>query len=167
MVEMVDVIDEKGAFLRTVSRKEAKEKGLLHKTVYVVITDYFGKFLVQKRSMSKDVFPGYWDLGVSETVLAGESYEEAAVRGLAEEIGVSGFSINELSHLFDFTYRSPSYNKISRVYKMMYNGKIELQVEEIDEIRHMTRQEVLDLISSGVFAEDGAAIFSKLIGEAE
>ena len=53
----------------------------------VVRTD--GMILLQRRSMAKDLFPGWWDISVGGHVDAGESYDEAVVRELREELGIA------------------------------------------------------------------------------
>ena len=48
-----------------------------------------GRLLVHRRADDKDVWPGRWDLAVGGVVAAGEDYDTAAVREVAEEIGVT------------------------------------------------------------------------------
>ncbi|MBI3034208.1 NUDIX domain-containing protein [Candidatus Woesearchaeota archaeon] len=165
--EMIDIVNDEDAIVGKATRKDVDEKALIHRTVYVIIVDYFGRFIVQKRPDSKDIFPGCWDLGMSETVLRSEPYEAAALRGLKEELGIDGYTVNELRHLFDVKYRSDSYNTNTRVFKLVYNGKIELHTGEVDEVRHASTSEVTELISNGVFALDGAMIFNKYTEKSE
>ena len=47
-----------------------------------------GRLLLQRRAETKWVCPGAWDLAVTETVDAAESFDAAMVRGLAEELGI-------------------------------------------------------------------------------
>lgn len=49
-----------------------------------------GRLLVHRRSDLKDLWPGRWDLAVGGVVAAGETYDEAARREVAEEIGIDG-----------------------------------------------------------------------------
>ncbi len=161
MEEMVDIVDEEDAIIGKALRSEVIVKHLIHRTAYVIIQDYFKRLLIQKRSESKKIFPGFWDLGISETLLSGESYETAAIRGLEEELGIQGYTKNELTQLFDLKYRSDSYNTNTRVFKLVYNGPIRIQTDEVDEARHESPSEIMDLIANGVFAPDGAMVFSK------
>lgn len=47
-----------------------------------------GSILLQRRSKKKALEGGCWDLSCAEHVSAGESYLQAAVRGLREELGI-------------------------------------------------------------------------------
>ncbi len=69
-------------------RREVHLKGLLHRSVHIVIMNKKGQVLLQKRSSGKDSFPGYWDVSVGGHVDPGESYAEAARRELKEEMGL-------------------------------------------------------------------------------
>jgi 8-oxo-dGTP pyrophosphatase MutT (NUDIX family) len=62
---------------------------LIHRSVSVIVLTGEGA-LFQRRSLAKDSSPGCWDLACSGHVDAGESYRDAAVRELAEELGLVG-----------------------------------------------------------------------------
>lgn len=97
---MFDICNEDGSSAGyQASRTEAHQKGLWHKTVHVWIGNRNGELLLQKRSMSKEVFPGCWDVSCAGHIDSGESNVEAAIRELHEELGISA-SQNELMYLF-------------------------------------------------------------------
>ena len=162
MTEILDVVDDNDNVLYTSPRDEVQKKALTHRNSYIIVRNYFKKFLVQKRSMNKVIFPGLWDLGVSETVVSGETYEAAAVRGLSEEIGVN-VSANELSYLFPIQFRSQVSNTNILVLSFMYNGKLILQHDEIDEALFASVEDINDLISKKVFTPDGALVFRRFM----
>ena len=66
-MEIFDVVDDEGRPTgETVSRQEAHEKGIRHRTAHIwVIRREPGKggiqILLQKRAMDKDSFPGQYD----------------------------------------------------------------------------------------------------------
>jgi len=81
-------VDEVDKPLGSISRKEAhRDKKLIHRSVYIVITNSQNQLLFQKRSSNKDTHPNYWALGVAGHVTFNQSYEESAVREVAEELG--------------------------------------------------------------------------------
>lgn len=87
-LEIIDIVDEKNNVIGKTSRKEAHEKGHIHRALSVLVLNSKGEILLQKRSSNKSVHPLSWDLSTSEHVLAGESYEEAGRRSVKEELGV-------------------------------------------------------------------------------
>lgn len=116
--EILDVVNEKDKFVRKATRKEVREKALLHRVARIIIENNKGELLIQKRSMKKDIYPGHWDVGVAETVKSGEGYESAAMVGLRDELGITGISNIELIHslLFKIIYKSPEHNILCKVY---------------------------------------------------
>ena len=99
-MEMLDIYNEDGSAAGyQATRTAAHQIGLWHKTVHVWIRNRNGEILLQKRSMSKEVFPGCWDVSCAGHVDSGESAVEAAIRELHEELGISAAQ-NELLYLF-------------------------------------------------------------------
>ena len=72
---------------RRATRREVHATGLWHRAVHILVFDGTGRVLLQKRSMLKDLSPGLWDSSCSGHLDAGEDYDAAAIRELAEEIG--------------------------------------------------------------------------------
>ena len=97
-VELLEEVDDSNRLTgRLVPRSEAHTHGLLHRTVYVILTDAAGQSVVlQQRHEQKAVCPGLWDLSCAEHVAPGETYLQAACRGLREELGVDGVELVEL-----------------------------------------------------------------------
>lgn len=165
MEETVYVVNEKDQFVRKVTRKEVRENALLHRSARVIIANKEGKFLIQKRSASKDIHPGMWDIGIAETARNGDSYESTAMRGLYEELGITGVSNIQLMHsvLFKLKYFSSSHNILCKVYSLVYNGEIHVQEEEIDEIRFVTKEETINLMEKADFNPVGKVVFNKYL----
>ena len=86
--EMFDVVDENDQVLRQVERSKVHKKGLLHRAVHVFVFNNRGDLFLQKRSLLKDSSPGLWDSSASGHLDVGEDYHDAAVRELAEELGI-------------------------------------------------------------------------------
>src|SRR3989338_4815713 len=109
--EMIDVVDDENNFIRKTTRKEVREKSLLHKISRVLIKNNEGNFLIHKRSISKDLFPGYWDIGMVETLKSNEDYNHGAKSGLKEEFGINVPTDQlEKSKIFQHKYRSGIFN---------------------------------------------------------
>eukprot|EP00928_Gymnodinium_smaydae_P079330 TRINITY_DN63294_c0_g1_i1.p2 TRINITY_DN63294_c0_g1~~TRINITY_DN63294_c0_g1_i1.p2 ORF type:complete len:260 (+),score=56.17 TRINITY_DN63294_c0_g1_i1:175-954(+) len=84
-VEIFDAEDE--ALGHSVSAWEAQTSCKWHRTAYVIPVLPDGQILFQRRAAWKWRMGGLLDIGVSETVEVGESYEDAAFRAITEELG--------------------------------------------------------------------------------
>ncbi|MBS3101983.1 NUDIX domain-containing protein [Candidatus Woesearchaeota archaeon] len=163
--EILDVVDEKDQFVRKATRKEVREKVLLHRVARVIIIGKNSELLIQKRSIMKDMFPGYYDIGLAETVKSGEGYESAAMRGLMEEFGIYGASNIRLtlSFLFRIKYESSQTREICKVYELFYDGKITAQKEEIDDFKFLGIQDIRKLAKDKPFHPAGLIAFNKYL----
>jgi isopentenyl-diphosphate delta-isomerase type 1 len=84
-----DVCDESDRVVGVATRGEIHQRRLMHRAVHVFVFNSKGELYVQRRSNSKDRFPGLLDSSAAGHVDAGESYERAAQRELMEELGLS------------------------------------------------------------------------------
>lgn len=87
--ELFDVVDEQDCVLRQATRREVHEQNLMHRAVHILVFNKNRDCLLQKRSMHKDRHPGVWDSSAAGHLDAGEDYETAARRELAEELGIT------------------------------------------------------------------------------
>lgn len=87
--EVFDLVDDTGAIIGQESRSVCHKLGLLHRAVYVFVFDDRGRLLIQRRSDAKKIGPGQWDLSVAEHLSQGETFHQAATRGLQEELGIA------------------------------------------------------------------------------
>ena len=163
--EIIYVVNEKDEFIRKATREEVIEKGLLHRVARVILTNKEGKILVHKRSINKLLYPGYWDIGIAETVVEGDSYESTAMRGLLEELGIIGISNIQMMHSFLFKthYNFPQNNVLCKAYKLIYNGKISFKDGEVEEANFLALEEIKDLIENSKFSPGGKTIFEKYL----
>lgn len=66
--EYVDLFDSDDRPLsRSVPKRQAHQQGLWHRSAHVWIYDRTGNILMQKRALTKDTFPGLWDISVPGT----------------------------------------------------------------------------------------------------
>ena len=158
--ELVDIIDEDDNVLKTVLRREIREKRLLHRVVFVIVLNPDGKLFLQKRAKDKKPFGGLWGIGAGGGVAAGEEYEEAALREVEEELGVKGV---ELEFLFDFRFKSEENNYKSKVYECVYGGEIKLQEEEIDDGKFEIVEGINKMTEAGLLCPDTKLFFEKYL----
>lgn len=92
MEEYLDIVDENGRPTgETVARKTAHREGIRHRTAHVWVIRRDGgrvRVLLQKRSRSKDSYPGLYDTSSAGHIPAGTEPLPSALRELAEELGI-------------------------------------------------------------------------------
>ncbi|OGI66275.1 hypothetical protein A3A95_01935 [Candidatus Nomurabacteria bacterium RIFCSPLOWO2_01_FULL_39_18] len=84
--ELVDIVDENGNFIEIVSKKEAHEKGLLHKTVISQVIDSKERWLLLKPVRGRQD-AGQHQSPIGGHVSAGEAEVDALRRETKEEVG--------------------------------------------------------------------------------
>lgn len=129
--EWFDVVNERDEVIRRATRREVHATGLWHRAVHVLVFDSKGCVLLQKRSMLKDLSPGLWDSSCSGHLDAGEDYDAAAARELAEEIGVRLAPGEMPTRWFRLEACEPTGWEFVWVYHLRYDGAITLDPLEI------------------------------------
>jgi isopentenyldiphosphate isomerase len=126
--ELVDVVDEDDRIIGTCTRREVRRRGLRHRSVYVLVFNARGELFVHTRTATKDVYPGHQDVAVGGICGAGESYETAAVREVAEELGVADVVVERL---FAMRYQDGTNQVNGVVFRCIHEGPFRLQEAEI------------------------------------
>lgn len=95
--------------------------GLWHKSVHVWVFNAQGELFLKKRAKGKEFHPEHWE-DVGEHLKPNESFEEAAKRGLAEELGIKGVKLEKLA---EAKMCFPKKNcELIELWKCNYNGRI-------------------------------------------
>lgn len=91
-MEYFDIVDENGMPTgQTIERKEAHRKGIPHRTSHVWIARRRSgqvQILLQKRCLTKDSYPGCYDISSAGHIPAGVDFVPSALRELKEELGI-------------------------------------------------------------------------------
>ncbi|MGR6913488.1 NUDIX domain-containing protein [[Actinomadura] parvosata] len=88
MTELVERVDDQDRVLGVVSRDDAIRHRWPHRVATTVCRDEQGRFLVCRRADGLSRYPGYHEVSFGGAVGVGESYQAAAAREVAEELGV-------------------------------------------------------------------------------
>lgn len=86
--ELLEVVDLRDRIVRLASRKEIHHNNLMHRAVHVFVFDSAGSLFVQRRSSRKDTHPLKLDSSAAGHVDPGETYLQAALRELYEELSI-------------------------------------------------------------------------------
>ncbi len=147
-MEYFDVVDEYGQPSgEVVSRKEAHEKGIAHRTAHVwLVRERAGEIevLLQKRSQNKDAFPGQLDTSSAGHIPQGQEPEESALRELKEELGITAeekdlhyighFLISYEKIFHDHLFRDHEYVNIYYLREERDEKDFTIQKEELDSV---------------------------------
>jgi isopentenyldiphosphate isomerase len=158
--ESIDVVDDDDRVVRRAPRSEMRRDNLLHRAVYILVRNARGDFFVHRRTTTKDVYPGYWDVTVGGVVAADEDYDSAAQRELAEEIGAVTATVLPL---FAVRYRDASTQLIGRAYLARYDGPVILQAAEIVNGAFVTLAEAERLIRDEACCPDGVQVLRRYL----
>lgn len=139
--ERVAWVDERDRPLGGVSRAELRERRLIGRCTYILLFDAAGRLCVHRRTLSKALYPGYWDVAAGGMVLEGEDYVESAERELAEELGIVDAPLAEHAH---FLYDAPESRLWCRVYSAVSDAPLVLQPEEVLEARFVSVGQALE-----------------------
>lgn len=86
--EILEVVTMDDRVVGTATRAEIHAKGLIHRAVHIFVFDESGQIYVQRRSEYKDRHASKLDSSAAGHVDPGESYTDAAIRELDEELGL-------------------------------------------------------------------------------
>ena len=147
-MEYLDICDEQGFPTgKIVERAEAHRLGIRHRTAHVWVVRYAEgrlQVLLQRRSLTKDSFPGRLDTSSAGHIPAGSEPLPSALRELEEELGIRA-EADDLQYIgwFDNKYKREFYGKTfqdnehSSVYvcrKSVNISALHLQKEELEEV---------------------------------
>lgn len=150
--EFLDVVNKDGEIIGLRPRSEIHgNPELIHRVVHVLLFNSRGELLLQKRSENKDVAAGLWDTSVGGHVDAGETVHDALRREMSEELGIT-----RCTPEFLYTYMHSNHyeTELVHTFTCTYDGDIDFQRDEIDEVRHWTTGEISTSLGTGVFSDN-------------
>ncbi len=157
-LEIVQIVDENDNEIGAVARHIMRRQRLIHRASYILVFNKNQELFVQKRTMSKDMYPGYLDVAAGGVVLAGESYEQSARRELEEELGIKA----KIRFLFDHYFEDADNRVWGRIFSCTHEGPFTFQPEEVADGWFMTIDQALDLSTKQPFTPDGLEILGRL-----
>jgi isopentenyldiphosphate isomerase len=157
--ELVDVVDDAGRTVGTVTRHEMRTRRLPHRCVYVLVFNRRGELFIHLRTPTKDVYPSHWDVTVGGVLAAGESFDVGVRREVHEELGIEA----EPQALFPFRYADAASTVQGMVYSLQHEGPFRLQPEEIVRGEFVPLGEVATRAARKPFCPDGLAVLAEYL----
>lgn len=137
--EWVDIVDENNDVIAQASRQQMRAQRLRHRATYIVVHDGMGKILVQRRTETKDFYPGWLDATAGGVVQTGEHMLESARREAEEELGIAGVPFADHGL---FYFDGDNCRVWGALFSCVTYGPFALQEGEVAEVCWMTPQEV-------------------------
>lgn len=138
--EMLPLVEPGGLVYGQATREYCHSGShVLHPVVHLHIIDHYGRLYLQKRSMTKDLLPGYWDTAVGGHVSYGETILEALYRETSEELGLTAF--NPLA-LGAYIWQTGRDNEYVFVHAMLGHPDLHPNAAEVSEGRWWTFEEL-------------------------
>ena len=149
--EQIAWVDEHDNLLGGLVRSDLRERGLIGRGTYIMLFNSAGELCVHRRTLSKAIYPGFWDVAAGGMVQADETYAESAARELEEELGVSGI---ELTAHERFYFEAPQNHLWCGVFSGVWDGPLQVQPEEVQQALFMPVAEALRLSEQQPFCPD-------------
>ena len=146
--ELFPIVDEEGQVVGKATRGECHGGSrLLHPVVHLHVFNNTGEIFLQKRPEWKDIQPGKWDTAAGGHIDYGETPEEALVREVREELGITTFTPQWLGM---YVFESQRERELVYVYQTVHDGEIHPSEAELDGGRFWTIDEIRSAIGQGV-----------------
>jgi isopentenyldiphosphate isomerase len=158
--ELVDIVDEDDRVVTTVTRAEMRAGRLRHRCVFLVVRRPDGRVLVHQRSPTKDIWPSAWDVAVGGVVTAGEEWDAAATRELAEEVGIGDAPVILAGA---GRYADAEVDELARVYTVTWDGPIRFVDGEVVAAEWLTPAELDERRARLPFCPDSLALAGDLL----
>jgi isopentenyldiphosphate isomerase len=152
--ELLDIVDDSDLVIGQEFRAVVHQRGLQHRGIHIFLVTPEHKLIIQQRGRQRENGPLALDCSVSEHVKAGEGYRQAAIRGLAEELGIRDARIHPLVK-FKMEY-GPNDWEICQLYEGRADpAMLRFDPIEVERVACYTLGELEALITQGQVAFSG------------
>lgn len=158
--EFIAWVDECDQPLGVLPRAELRERDLIGRATYILLFNSAGALCVHRRTLSKAIYPGYWDVAAGGMVQGEEGYAESAARELEEELGVSGVPLVAHEHFF---FDQPGNRVWCAVFSAVWDGPLRLQPEEVLEARFVSVAQAVAESAHIAYCPDSLAALQRYV----
>ncbi len=157
--ERFPVVNEEGRVIGVATRGECHNGSrLLHPVVHLHVFNSRGEVYLQKRPAWKDIQPDKWDTSVGGHIDYGETPEQALVREVREELGITAFTPERVGL---YVFESRRERELVYVHRTTYDGPITPSAEELDGGRFWSIDEIRAAIGQNILTPNFESEFQK------
>lgn len=162
-IEYFPIVNEDGEIIGKATRTEChSDSFILHPVVHLHIFNSLGELYLQKRVLNKDIQPGKWDTSVGGHVDYGENIEDALMREVREELGISNF---EAKFIKRYKFVSHQEAELIHCFYTIYNGEINPDPIEISEGKFWKVKDIESQLNKDVFTPNFEQEWKSIIKE--
>ncbi len=143
--ELMDLVNEKDEVIGSAPRPEIYEKRLRHRIAHVIIFNDAGEMALQFRAKKQGFFGNSWVTSAGGHVHSGESYEEAAMREMKEEIGVAP----KIKLAYVDLYAGHNLLKFLHTFTATHNGPFTPNPLEVQKVEFFSLTEIKQMLARG------------------
>ncbi|NNA06770.1 NUDIX hydrolase [Pseudomonas lundensis] len=158
--EQVAWVDREDRLLGSLPRAELRERGGIGRGTFILLFNSSGELCVHQRTMSKALYPGYWDVAAGGMVGVDETYAESAARELYEELGVSDVPLTAHER---FYFDCPDNHLWCAVFSAVWDGPLRVQPEEVQQACFMPVAQALRLSQTQPYCPDSLAALKRYL----
>ncbi len=144
-LRVVDILDDQRQVVAAEPIEAAHTKGLLHRSIHVLVVDGGSQVFVRQRPANKPIYPGLWTSSVGTHVLTGDTDEKTAVAGLRYFLGLE----DPLENIGERRVHDAFENEIITVFRCRADAVPNLNAAEGADGRFMSLAKIRELAASG------------------
>lgn len=147
-MEYIDVVTQNDKVIGKVSRSEIYSKRLPHRIVHVMIFNNKGEMALQLRTRSVSFAPHHWSTPAGGHVQSGETYEQAVMREMNEELGIQV----PVEMMYKDTYRETKSENITKflvTFHANYNGKLKPDPQDVEKVAFFSPSVIHQMTQQG------------------
>jgi isopentenyldiphosphate isomerase len=148
-MEYLPLVNSRGEYVGKASRSQCHgNPDLIHPVVHLHIMNSAHEIFLQKRSLNKDLFPGFWDSSVGGHIGFGEEVRQALIRESKEEVGVDA---GEARFLYKYIMKNQYESEYVYSFLLHWDGPLQINSKELAEGKFFSKDEIQRKLGTSFF----------------